>query len=313
MNGQLDLFADAASHGQACVNLPGRWREPELTLPQLRAALSRAQAALPDVPEAVREPFSWALEAFRIRLGTQMQQLAERKRPVAEDQPFPYRNLCATLSETVLSGPEISRLMTLARQHDLAGVEIRTHHNCIVDIAAFYVPNVGTLELRHWPSCRERHANYAPVRTVAVQESYRDNRPGIALPYAIWRHACCMTHLSEARDGIADVPTFAHGGREYTVTAITLGQPLMQADAWTITPAGLWRGAAYNYSQLLAAYDAGNLERSDLRGQLVRVRGRLCVLEALTVLHDAVSAFTAEANTGENKDAVTDNYSKTIH
>ena len=284
------------------AGVAGQWKEAELTLPQLRAALEQARAGLPDVPEPVRETFCRAVEGFQVRLEYEARRLTGRGR--SEDEPFPWRGLCSTLDESVLPAPEIQRLMLLALEGGISGAEIRGHHGPIVITVAIHV-SAGTLELRYWPGINRMHASYAPVRTAELLESYRDGCARVALPYAIWKHAGCWMKLAEARDGIGDVPTFTHGGREYTVMGITHGPQWVEADAWAIVPLALWRGATSNRSQMLAAWNAGDTERGDCRGRLVRVRGQMCVLEALRVVYDEAAGWMADADaevSGEEED-----------
>ena len=99
--------------------------------------------------------------------------------------------------------------------------------------------------------------------------------------------------MAEASDGIASVRTFAHCGRDYTISGVLYGGQ-MEADAWAIVPRQLWSGPVYTRNELHAAYDAGDIERGDHRGHLVKVRGQVCVLEAMSLFHDAGAALPLE-------------------
>ena len=122
--------------------------------------------------------------------------------------------------------------------------------------------------------CVETH------KEVKVQDIAITNRRG----------AVSVQALAEASDGLASVRTFAHGGREYTITGVVYGRQ-MEADAWAIVPHRFWSGQTYTRNELHAAYDAGDIERGNHRGHLVKVRGQVCVLEAMSLFHDASAAL----------------------
>jgi hypothetical protein len=276
---QDDLFA-IADVGDEQPQAAGQWLHQQMTLAELRAALRAALAGLPGVPELARAAFAQAIAECQAELdrqgggeGGQAQRIFSGCRV----QGLPW------------SGTVLAELLTRCEQGDMPGAELRFRRQSTVTTWAVHVPGVGTLELRRWTEYDGMTATYAPWRTTTMLPSYRDC-PRVALPYAVWRGAVSVQALAEASDGIASVRTFAHGGRDYTITGVLYGRQ-MEADAWAIVPRQFWSGTTYTRDELHAAYDAGDIERGNHRGHLVKVRGLVCVLEAMSLFHDASAAL----------------------
>ncbi|MDO5693655.1 MAG: hypothetical protein Q4G70_14475 [Pseudomonadota bacterium] len=279
---QDDLFGMETEAMAPAPPQAGQWLERRFELVELGEALQKAHDCLPSMPPVLRDVFARAVASYR---GEHARLLAGEKGSASGRTFSGWR-----LPEPVLSDAEIVRLMLACEVGNAPGAEVRFRSLTTVTTAVIHVPDVGTLELRYWPACEGKTAVYSPCRTTALLRGYRDDCKRVALPYAVWRQAVSVQALAEASDGIGSARTCMHGGREYTITGVAYGTQ-MEADAWAIVPRQLWYGPVYTREQMHAAYNAGDIERGDHRGQLVRVRGQLCVLEAMSLFHDASAAL----------------------
>ena len=281
---QEDLFGTACDVGGGQQpQAAGRWLHKQMTLNELRPALRAALAGLPGVPELARGAFAHGIAACQ----------AELARQIDGGTPPAMRLFSGCrVHDLDWNDAGIIELMERCEVGGMPGAETRFRSHSFVTTWAVHVLGVGTLELRCWPASGGMSATYAPHRTTALFPSYRDCRR-VALPYAVWRHGVSVQAMAEASDGIASVRTFAHCGRDYTISGVLYGGQ-MEADAWAIVPRQLWSGPVYTRNELHAAYDAGDIERGDHRGHLVKVRGQVCVLEAMSLFHDAGAALPLE-------------------
>jgi hypothetical protein len=254
----------------------GQWLERALTLAELRAALEKASARLLDVPEVARAAFARAIEDYH----------AELHRKIADGADWAQNAMRGFDCKHI----DIANLMRCCERGDMPGAELRLHRRLSINTTAIHVRDVGTLELRHWPLHDTMSATYVPYRSTAMLPSYRDNCPRVALPWGVWCKAVSAQALGEARDGIGSVQTCTHGGREYTIVGVMYGKQV-EAEAWAIVPRQIWAGPTYTSHQLRVAYDGGNIERGDHRGQLVKVRGQMCVLQAMSLFFDTSAAW----------------------
>jgi hypothetical protein len=85
--------------------------------------------------------------------------------------------------------------------------------------------------------------------------------------------------MAYSQNGVADVPTFTLRGREYVNDGMLHFGAYQECHAWTFRPVRDWTGPTYNYQSQCRAWDEGRTERGDRRGLVVRVRGKLCVLD----------------------------------
>lgn len=140
-----------------------------------------------------------------------------------------------------------------------------------------HIDGVGSLVLRAWSSSN-CSLSFDFDRDTFFNESFHDTAPVIEWPVSQWMQAVCPARL--AQGPIPSVPTVLYGGRHYLVSGASYHGPRSMGTAWTVCAREDWQGVVYNSNQeLLAAYARGTVERGDHRGQLVRVGGRLCVID----------------------------------
>lgn len=172
-----------------------------------------------------------------------------------------------------------------------------------------HIDGVGSLVLRVWSSSNYG-LSFCFDRDTFFNESFHDTETVIEWPVSQWVQAVCPARL--AQGPIPSVPTVLHGGRHYLVSGASYHGPRSMGHAWTVCAREDWQGVVFNSNQeLLAVYVRGTLERGDHRGQLVRVDGRLCVIDGAAQFVDNASGVKAAlavdgADTKSNESDSTD-------
>lgn len=172
-----------------------------------------------------------------------------------------------------------------------------------------HADGVGSLVLRVWSSSNYS-LSFCFDRDTFFNESFHDTETVIEWPVSQWVQAVCPARL--AQGPIPSVPTVLYGGRHYLVSGASYHGPRSMGHAWTVCPREDWQGGVFNSSQeLLAAYARGTVERGDHRGQLVRVNGRICVIDGAAQFVDNQSSMGAahavdDADTNSDESDSTD-------
>jgi hypothetical protein len=151
--------------------------------------------------------------------------------------------------------------------------------------AALHIRDAGTLIAQQWLS-DNYSISFRPWRDTFFLESVRDAMPSVKAPRLLWHHAYCGDKLANAGQGIAHVPAFKFNGREYVNNSVVSSAACWSCEGWTFRALAGWNGPTYNYQSQCEAWNEGRLERGDRRGLIVRVRGQLCVFDAVTTFYD---------------------------
>ena len=126
------------------------------------------------------------------------------------------------------------------------------------------------------------------------------------VPYTVWGRAYCADKLAMAGKKVASVPTFIVNGREYVNDGTTSRGSYCECEGWTFCAPEDWAGPTYNYESQCKAWDEGRAERGDRRGLIIRVRGRLCVLDGVAEFYDNNAQFLHYTNVEEESNEIAD-------
>lgn len=264
------LFADAApTHPVASP--PGTWLQPVATADDHAARFVRAGAVLAGMPSF--ELMRVAHAASWLEFERQCEHRASLQ--LAADEPF------ALWPAHIEADPELLGAFMASERDPLPSVESVHRTRNDVTLVAVHVPEAGTLELRAWARREGFNVSYSLLRSHAFLPSYADVEP-IAAPCELWRDTD-IQRLAEATDAPANVSPFSVGGREYIATGKQWHGSRSECRAFAFCAPDDWHGERYDSKSLRRAWDDGRIERGDMRGLVVRVRGQLCVMTALAV------------------------------
>jgi hypothetical protein len=276
---------------------PGTWNVKNHTTRQYLDMFAEAKASLPSVLEAVRPIFGAglaALEAAHARI------LAGAPRT----EPYGIHGVSIPLA-----AEDAERVMSLCRSfcnNPPSGIEskIRATTRCECGLAAMYAQGIGSIVIRSWPNAGNGMTDYRMEfcfsRHCSLLDSYQDSSPDYPLQCRIWEPAYSGMKISNASRNIASLTTFAFNGREYINSGACYAGKYRECNAWSFCPLESWQGPTYDYVSLCQRWNEGCNERGDMRGLVVGVRGKLCVLDGFARFHDdnapADSAYFGEVD-----------------
>lgn len=260
---------------------PGTWDPAGLCATEEghRARLDAALSALAAIPEPARALFAAAIAAERAGLAHQVARMT-----LSEGASFRLWGQRVRYSLEELQ-PFMDHCQGEAGARS-AAAEYKVTTRKSMHVAAMFVPGVGTLVARVWPGVSEGLDFTLQERDTALLDAYDDGAPSISFPAGRRAESMCQ-RFCESGDTVPSAITNSVDGRRYVVTGTAFsgrGSNAWTADAWTLVPAAQWDGPTFTYRTLIQAYDAGTMQRGDHRGQLVKVRGVLCVLESYATL-----------------------------
>lgn len=253
----------------------GSWNAPQWTEAECTMILAKAESALMEIAGPARALFRKGIEAAK----KEQERLAEYR---DEGDTFDLEGLGvdSTDDEAAMFAQHCKNMSNSA----FTGIEYKTREGFRSTESAMYVKDVGTLEV--WNGVRGMRVTYTPSRSSFFLASYQDDLTVIEAPARIWEDAYCADKLANAGKGIPSVPSFAYNGRRYLITAVMFNGPQRKGWAWTFRRIEDWTGPTYSYESQHKAVDNGLVERGDHRGQIVRVDGKLCVIDGHVVFFD---------------------------
>lgn len=254
------------------------WNDPIYTSDEYQQLLSTAEEGAAKLPGILGALFQTGIE--RVKLSH-----AEQVIRMGEGAASPHRLWGKTDYKVSL---DVLNQCCESANSLQAETILRMSFHCTT--TAIHIKNVGTLVAHVWPG-RVPSLQYVPWRATALNPSYRDNRVRHQLNEKVWMKACCCEGLSRAESDIAKVPSFAYLGRSYICTGVWSHGSLRACDGWTFLPLSDWQWSTFSYSELRQAWDAGTVERGDMRGLLVMVRGTRCVIDGFAEFFDPCSKF----------------------
>ncbi|MDR5776972.1 MULTISPECIES: hypothetical protein [unclassified Caballeronia] len=268
-------FSSDVSHSFALTF--GAWHDPEMNAQDWTSSLHVAARGVANVDSRL-------LPFFQLGIDTAKDELAEviarhgnvsvrmgKTKVVAED--FGNQDAFFELCEQLTNSP-------------VPGIEVKSRDTRQSKMSAVFVEGVGTLIARYWSISENGHIAYVPWKDRIFLSSYLDDMPVINAPYATWKDAYCADKIAMSGKGVASVPTFKLGGREYVRTCGTGFRGMEYGRAWRVVPIADWTGETYSYQTITKTWDDGIRERGDDRGLVVKVRGQLCVLESAIEVYD---------------------------
>lgn len=276
-------FSFAGETPSFVLAAPGTWGKDSLTATAAAhlARLDSADAALLGLVGPARALFAEYIQTLRRSLASQVERMALA--PGVEFRVWGERN---RYEEEDLSAFIAHCSAMVGSGFD--GIEYKIRDTPQMKAVGMYVRGVGTLVARVWPGFSVGLDFTLIERENFFLDSYRDGSPSIELAYNEWPRGMCQ-RFAESGNEVPVGITHMVNGREYVITGSCSGgrAKSWRADGWALAPAATWDGPTFTYETLIKAYDAGTMERGDHRGQLVRVRGVLCVLESFATLTDA--------------------------
>lgn len=254
----------------------GTWDCPAFTTAEYQALFARSDSLITALHDPARAMFTQGLAAA---MDQHCKMLAHCDH--ADDEPY-------RLWRTTVSADAETRAAFLAFCVSSAGytepggvVKIRKEMGMIT--TGMYVEGLGSIVLREW-SNGNTGIDFTAGRDPFFLDSYRDDRHVINAPQAIWATCYCADKM--AMEENANLPTFILNGREYINSGGLSSGGYRDCCAWTFCPITDWHGPTYSYSSQCQAWADGRTERGDLRGRLIRVRGRQCVIDGGALIFD---------------------------
>lgn len=272
----FDFGGDIAS--TFAEHAPGAWLDPDFTVGQYLEIFAKADVALLPIAGPGRALFGQGIEAAKAQLAAMLE---NRERDDTEEFSLwrsnfkPKANQLAAFVEHCISMGGSS----------FPGIEYKTRREASMTTAAMFVQDIGTIIVRAWENDNVG-IDYHPWRDSFFMESYRDTIGRLAVPYSTWGGAYCADKIAYSGDGIASVPTFTVNGREYINDGSLSRGSYRECEGWSFCAPEDWRGPTFSYSSQCRAWDDGRTERGDRRGLVVRVRGKLCVVDGVSVFYD---------------------------
>lgn len=262
---------------------PGTWDQSGrcATAADHAARLDAAEAALQSIVGPARPLFAQRIAAERDALQEQVARME-----LAPDEEFtvwgardsyedyevaPFIEHCRAMRGVGFEGIEIE-------------IEFKVREDRAMVVAAMYVAGVGSLVARIWPGL-SAGLDYSLERDAFFLASYQDSAPTIVMDCGEPPASMCQ-RLCESETKIPVAITNEINGRKYVITGASYGgrSEMWTAQAWTVIPATQWDGPTFTYRSMIEEYDAGTMQRGDHRGQLLTVRGELCVLDSFATL-----------------------------
>jgi hypothetical protein len=290
MNGEFD-FGEIEGAASAFALQPlGTWNAGSraLTRTQHEARLVAAEACVLSIAGPSRTLFAECLRAQREALEQQLKTQFQH-----EDAAFSVggggRHLDRPLIEAGL--PAFFDHCLVHDGSDYGGIVYKVRRALTLQTAAMHVPGLGSLTVRRWEGGGFGLEFCLIERDTFFLDSYQDGRPALEAPYAVWRKCYSAQKLSEAGHAMAALTTFTIAGREYVQLGGSYHHTRREVCAWLVGSLADWRGPTFpSYQALIAACNAGTVERGDHRGLLLKVRGVVCVLVCAALLYDGAEA-----------------------
>lgn len=253
----------------------GKWNHPEHTAADWVRIVDAAGRSVRDLAESLRPLFATGVDMAKAEvaqlLGSGGSYAVSRCKVSGE-------------RESTLAFIEMCTTMVLGKLGQ--NVEVKLRNDLLMSTAALHIEGIGTLIARSWHYAECWAVDYHPWRDPFFFPSYLDQMTISKVPLATWKGAYCADKIACSGTGIASVPTFKFGGREYVQIGGMGYREVEQAKAWSVTPLADWRGETYSYRSVCQAWDDGILERGDERGLVVKVRGQICVLDQPICVYD---------------------------
>ncbi len=280
----------------------GTWVEPSFTFAQHSSRLQLAWDKLSTLTGFLHAIFDDSLAAATTEHAAQVKHCGYDTNEEA------YK---LWISKPAFGPADIAKIIDHCRQNasrTTGDVEYKIYTDGRGDVSAgVHVAGIGSIVAVMWVprnagSEVAYNVRFMPFRASLFRDHYYDNAEYIQLPEAVWSCAYAAQKLAESGKKIASVRTFSLNGREYIYTSGLYNGNYREAQAWSITPAADWAGDTFTYDEMIKAYEQGRLERGDHRGQLVRVRGELCVLESYVVVFDNTPGHVPYLSADEEED-----------
>lgn len=270
-------FDFASNDSQSFALEYGAWHDPEWTAQQWTRALEVAARRVASVDGRFSQIYQCGIDAAEDELADLIE----------EGGDVPMRMGRRKIDAEIYG--DVDAFFKTCEQlckSPVAGIEMKSRDDGQMKECAVFVEGVGTLVARHWAINGNGHIAYAPWKDSIFLASYRDGMPVVRVPYATWKAAYCADKIAMSGAGVASVPTFKLGGRDYVQTGGSGYRGIEHGRAWRICPIADWNGETYSYRSICKAWDEGICERGDDRGLVVKVRGQLCVLESAIEVFD---------------------------
>ena len=275
----FDFFENAAP--DFAEQPAGAWLHPAFTVAEYERQLAAAVDAAKQLPPLIGAAFVAGAEAARLELQKQVAHgYVKAEKPFSLWRPTIDVDAAAVDAFIAACAAGVSSASVRFRVRDdesLSGW---------MTAAGVQINGIGALIMRRWPKVHSWGADYHVGSDPFFLDNYRDNVQPIYAPYATWGGRCCAHTLAEAGNSTASVPTVWVNGRDYVLTGAFSHRAYRGGDLWSFRRAEDWRGPTYDYSSQCRAWDEGRKMRGDKRGMLVKVRGRLCVLDGFASVYD---------------------------
>lgn len=275
---QLGLFFGGNATPAYAEQATGTWDTPEFTSAQYDELFAKASSGLLGIAGPGRALFRQGIELAKAKHALM---LTHRTNDDDEAYGLWHEYVAPSTEE---SGLFIAHCLEMAGS-SCCGVEYKTRRHLSGLTVGMYVPGVGTVIVRQWDGVGVG-VDFHLWRDNFFLGSYQDDMPVIFVPYTSWGVAYCADKIAYSSEGIASVPTFAIGGRGYINTGASFHGDRKECTGWTFRPLADWDGPIYSYLTQGQAWDEGRTERGDRRGLVVRVRGKLCVLDSAAYVYD---------------------------
>ncbi len=260
-------FGAAELPAVAVMQAAGTWLAPQWRLADAPAVLAAARARIEfGIVGATRVVFELALAAAEAELA----RLCELRGDRTDLERAFHVSFRAPDSE-------IERFIGLCDGSSYGDIHTRRRSTIHRSVWAKFIEGAGTVTASQWPDGHYELV-YRPWKSADMQDSYEDWAAYYEVSGLVWENACQAMNMAENGAGPVSVSTVVVEGREWVNIGQGCARGFDYCDAWNFIPVGDWRGITHTYRERVQAWNDGSIERADMRGVKVMVRGQLAIL-----------------------------------
>lgn len=251
------------------VDQAGTWSMPKWNLVEMRKALELAQTTLEaGIVGATRILFELGVRAA-------WRELHRTEKLHSEN------------SETLIYSPHASVIAAEADILRFIGlcdggsygdtISTRRRFTMARNVWAMYIDGAGTVVVSQF-FANEYVVRYFPWQSYEMRDSYLDDAVYVSMASDNWLGQTQQMNIAENSSVAAKVSTLLVDGVEWVCCGSGNARGSDFCDAWSVVPLDDWGGVVHTYSERKAAWDAGSVQRGNMCGVVVIVRGQKAVL-----------------------------------
>jgi hypothetical protein len=269
----------------------GAWGRPEFTVPQIEELLRSARNVLAreKLPEPLASIYASGLSRHEDRLFKAKSSPNPFGRKSEQGHPLAPSEAAVVL----LEDSTVDFLIKACIANNGRTVNGIRHiaHNNVPDLLGYssfglYLTGVGTIDITAWPG-HKFHVIHWPYEENVMLPHYEDSMAVIEASYKLWHNVYSAEKISGAKKWGTNLPIFSADGRDMIINAMSSKNSGRQGRAWTFVPESEWDGESFDHAGIMGLYDAEKVQRGDLRGLAVLIKGKRCVIDGAVLVHDA--------------------------